>query len=249
MGGRPDAAIDCFYVYPTVSTDPGEDSDMTPDPAERNVDRSAVRPVRLGVPAVRAAVPAGDARRSPQAPERSRSSTSDIGLAYDDVRDAWRDYLKRDNRGRGVVLIGHSQGSFILIELLRQEIEGTPVQKQIVSAILMGTTVSAPKGRATGRHVQVAGAVRLGRRPRAASSRSRRIARRCRRLPTRCFGHATEPDQVALCTNPVTFNERSGELHAYLSAAGGTIITQQAQAPWADGQDASTRLGSACRVC
>ena len=34
---RPDAPIDCFYVYPTVSTDPAANSDMTPDAAERNV--------------------------------------------------------------------------------------------------------------------------------------------------------------------------------------------------------------------
>src|SRR5918992_2916453 len=34
---NPNAPIDCFYVYPTVSTDPGINSDMNPDPAERNV--------------------------------------------------------------------------------------------------------------------------------------------------------------------------------------------------------------------
>ena len=33
----PKAPIDCFYVYPTISTDPGVNSDMTPDPAELNV--------------------------------------------------------------------------------------------------------------------------------------------------------------------------------------------------------------------
>ena len=29
--------IDCFYVYPTISTDPAPNSDMTADPAEINV--------------------------------------------------------------------------------------------------------------------------------------------------------------------------------------------------------------------
>ena len=33
----PNAPIDCFYVYPTISTDPGQNSDMTADPAEINV--------------------------------------------------------------------------------------------------------------------------------------------------------------------------------------------------------------------
>src|SRR5262245_56845656 len=35
----PRALIDCFYVYPTVSTDPTPNSDMNPDAAELNVVR------------------------------------------------------------------------------------------------------------------------------------------------------------------------------------------------------------------
>src|SRR5262249_2791872 len=31
------APIDCFYVYPTISTDPTPNADMNPDPAEMNV--------------------------------------------------------------------------------------------------------------------------------------------------------------------------------------------------------------------
>src|SRR2546423_5319161 len=33
----PKAPIDCFYVYPTISTDPTPNSDMIADPAELNV--------------------------------------------------------------------------------------------------------------------------------------------------------------------------------------------------------------------
>ena len=35
-----DPPIDCFYVYPTVSLDPGGNSDMTAGPEERNVIRA-----------------------------------------------------------------------------------------------------------------------------------------------------------------------------------------------------------------
>ena len=72
------------------------------------------------------------------------------GPQYDDVRDAWKYYLEHDNRGRGVVLIGHSQGSFILTELIRQEIDGKPMQSRLVSAILLGTTLAVPKGKDVG---------------------------------------------------------------------------------------------------
>src|SRR5258708_32188996 len=76
------------------------------------------------------------------------------GLAYDDVRDAWRYYLEHDNQGRGFVLIGHSQGSYILAELIRQEIDGKPVQSRMVSAILPGTTLAGPRGKDVGGRFQ-----------------------------------------------------------------------------------------------
>ena len=42
---------------------------------------------------------------------------------YEDVVEAWRAYLRRFNHGRGVVLIGHSQGTFVLRRLIREEID------------------------------------------------------------------------------------------------------------------------------
>ena len=41
---------------------------------------------------------------------RRRVTTKMRDTAYADVRAACRDYLKHDNKGRGVVFIGHSQG-------------------------------------------------------------------------------------------------------------------------------------------
>jgi hypothetical protein len=40
----PDAPIDCFYVYPTISRDPGVLSDMTPGPEETGVARVQAAP-------------------------------------------------------------------------------------------------------------------------------------------------------------------------------------------------------------
>ncbi len=72
------------------------------------------------------------------------------GLQYYDVRDAWNYYLEHDNRGRGFVLVSHSQGSFILSRLIREEIDGKPVQARMVSAILLGTTLAVPQGKDVG---------------------------------------------------------------------------------------------------
>jgi hypothetical protein len=148
---NPDAPIDCFYVYPTVSTDPTPNSDMTADEAERNVIRqqfarfaSQCRPY---APMYRQVTLAGLRTRLTN-PAAGGSLAN--GLQYDDVRDAWNHYLTHDNNGRGFVLVGHSQGSFILDELIRNEIDGKPVQSRMVSAILLGATLTVPKGKDVG---------------------------------------------------------------------------------------------------
>jgi hypothetical protein len=72
------------------------------------------------------------------------------GTGYSDVKDAWNYYLAHENHGRGVVLVGHSQGSGVLTQLIKNEIDGKPVQKQLISAILMGTPLVVPEGKDVG---------------------------------------------------------------------------------------------------
>ena len=143
----PNAPIDCFYVYPTISTDPTPNSDMNADPAELNVIKqqfarfaSKCKPY---APLYRQVTLVG--LRRMLAP--GAAATLDQGLQYDDVKDAWNYYLKNDNNGRGVVLVAHSQGSFILNRLIHDEIDGKPIQSRLVSAILLGTSVAVPKGK------------------------------------------------------------------------------------------------------
>ena len=134
---NPKAPIDCFYVYPTVSTDTGINSDMTADPAEKNVIHQQFArfgsKCRTFAPMYRQLTLAGLRQRLSGGP-----IAFDKGVWYDDVRDAWRSYLQRDNQGRGFVLVGHSQGAYILSELLKQEIDGKPIQKQLVGAYILG---------------------------------------------------------------------------------------------------------------
>ena len=134
----PNAPIDCFYVYPTVSTDQTTNSDMTPDEAElRVVEQQFARfgsVCRPYAPSYRQVTLGGLMARLGSTEDRGL----DRGIGYDDVRDAFRYYLENDNAGRGFVLIGHSQGSYVLTALIAQEIDGQPVQDRLVSAILVG---------------------------------------------------------------------------------------------------------------
>ena len=69
---------------------------------------------------------------------------------YNDVVDAWNWYMANENKGRGVVLIGHSQGAGVIARLIAAEIEGKPAQKQFISGVILGSAVMVPEGQDAG---------------------------------------------------------------------------------------------------
>ena len=227
----PNAPIDCFYVYPTISTDPTPNSDMNADPAELNVIKqqfarfaSKCKPY---APLYRQVTLVG--LRRMLAP--GATVTLDQGLQYDDVKDAWNYYLKNDNKGRGVVLVAHSQGSFILNRLIHDEIDGKPIQSKLVSAILLGTTLAVPKGKDVGgsfQHVPLChAATQTGCVITFASFRAT--------VPppaNTLFGRVPDPAMAAACTNPAALAGGSGELRAYLDKSGRTITSNAPGKPW-----------------
>lgn len=220
--GDPSAPIDCFYVYPTVSTDPGMNSDMMPNEAElRVVNQQFARfgsVCRLYAPSYRQVTLAGLRER------RAGGATGlNQGLAYDDVRDAFRYYLEHDNGGRGFVLVGHSQGSYVLTSLVAREIDGRPIQDRMVSALLLGATVPVARGS------DVGGAFRTVPLCGSASQTGCLIAfssfRSTAPPPANTlFGQVADASLAAACTNPAALAGGSGELHAYLSTTGSTIV-------------------------
>ena len=53
--------------------------------------------------------------------------------------------------GRGVILIGHSQGAGVLTQLIKNEIDPNPVLRdRLVSAMLLGTSLQVPVGQDVG---------------------------------------------------------------------------------------------------
>jgi hypothetical protein len=159
-----------------------------------------------------------------------------LGPGYEDVRAAWRYYLAHDNGNHGIVLIGHSQGSSILIELIRREIEGTPLQSRIVSAFLIGAPggILVPRGRdaggtfaripicraATQTGCVVAYSSFRNTAPPAASTR---------------FGRSDDSTLVAACTNPAALGGGEAALNGYFDATGGTALPFGPSDPWTVG--------------
>jgi hypothetical protein len=232
----PDAPIDCFYVYPTVSRDPGASATMAIEPEVRlTVEQQFARfeaRCRLFAPVYRQhtlTALIADMTGHPVAEGDSRE------IAFGDVLDAWNAYLAHDNHGRGVVLVGHSQGSGILTGLIAQEIDGKPIEKQLISAILMGTSLQVPPGRDIGgdfKHIPLChSATQLGCAIAFASFRAT--------SPPPADSLFGQPDKktgtVAACANPAALGGGSGALKAYLPTKGVVFpLVKPTQPAWTD---------------
>jgi len=230
------APVDCFYVYPTVSTDTTTVSDLVPDAAERLVVRLQLArfgtKCRLFAPMYRQLTLAAMGRSHAAGIE----SPDFLGLGYQDVRAAWRYYLAHDNGNRGIVLIGHSQGTSVLTELIRREIDGTPMQSRVVSALLIGGPdgILVPRGRDAGgtfKHMSLCHAATQTGCVVAYSSF------RASAPPTAAtrFGRSDDSTLVAACTNPAALGGGEAALDGYFDAGGGTALPLGPSEPWTVG--------------
>ena len=141
-----DPKVDCFYVYPTVSDQKSTNSDRTIEP-----EQVAIAGYQAARFSEKCRVFAPMYRQRTIAALTAPASTQEMALAiaYADIKAAWREYLVRDNRGRGVVLIGHSQGTRMLRQLIKEEIDPQPlVRRKLVSAVLLGGNVLVREVRA-----------------------------------------------------------------------------------------------------
>ena len=129
-------AVDCFYVYPTVSNQVGPNATQAADPEVRSIAQYQAQQFssqcRVFAPLYRQVTALGMTVAS-----QSRDATP-YAVGYEDVAKAFRSYLA-ENPGRGFVLLGHSQGSRTLRALLHREIEGKPeVLRRLVGAVIPG---------------------------------------------------------------------------------------------------------------
>jgi hypothetical protein len=147
-------AIDCFYVYPTISGQPTVNANLAIEFREREV---AIAQASRFSQVCRVYAPVYRQLTLSALAHPARITVADALVAYDSVLSAFHDYLVHYNHGRGIVFVGHSQGASILIKLLKQEVDGTPaVRRLLVSALLLGGNVTVPKGRSVGgdfRHI------------------------------------------------------------------------------------------------
>ncbi|MCP4435158.1 MAG: DUF3089 domain-containing protein [Actinomycetia bacterium] len=152
-----DPPIDCIYYYPTISTDPGANSDLDPGESEIGITQNqAARfaevcnvyaPVYRQTPltAMFSGIEARESGTATTLPADDPANPRNI--AYGDVRDSFMHYLATKNEGRPFVLMGHSQGAGHLNRLISEEIDGNDeLRDQMLSALLIGSSVTVDGG-------------------------------------------------------------------------------------------------------
>jgi hypothetical protein len=167
-------------------------------------------------------------------------------LAYGDVLSAWQDYLANYNHDRGVVLIGHSQGTVMLTQLIASEIDPNPdVRGRLVSALLIGGNVTVATGQDVGGDFQNIPACRSADQTGCVVAYSSFIEPP---LPDSPFGRVgagprgaeqTDGNLEVLCVNPASLSGGTGSLESYFSATrlpglfGAEVIgSPSAPTPW-----------------
>jgi hypothetical protein len=144
-----EAQVDIFYIHPTTYTGkPGEkkwNADLADSYLNQYTDRYPIR--------YQASVFNGSGKvyapRYRQAhlncfyTERTKDAQKALELAYEDVKAAFQYYLDHYNNGRPFIIASHSQGTFHAKQLIRDFIDGKPLQHQFVVGYLVGLTVPA----------------------------------------------------------------------------------------------------------
>ena len=173
-----DPPFDCFYVYPTVAlTGNGNMTDFSDislvlDPLLAQAGRFTrlcevyaplYRQVALSIPS--SSPPSGDAGTADAGKADAGKAdagkadaggstigiTGDPALGYGDVKAAFDYYMAHYNKGRKFVLMGHSQGTAMLTQLVTDEFDSNAdLRKQLISALLIGGSIQVPEGKDVG---------------------------------------------------------------------------------------------------
>jgi hypothetical protein len=138
VDGQASATADVFYVHPTVFN---SDKSWLADPRDKKYNRTAdITCIKHQATVFNGScrVYAPRYRQAAIACFFDSTAYAAFDTAYADVRAAFLHYIAHENKGRPFFLAGHSQGSGLLMWLLRREVYGTPLMDRLVAAYLIG---------------------------------------------------------------------------------------------------------------
>ena len=148
-GMVPDAArydVAVFFVHPTSYLKKAHWNAPLDDPSARKISELMVR-ANASVFANAAEVWAPRYRQATLGAFLSDlpAARAAHDLAYADVALAFDAFVAAQPPERGIVLAGHSQGSFIIKRLLKEKIAGTPLARRIAAAYVIGWVVDTER--------------------------------------------------------------------------------------------------------
>jgi Protein of unknown function (DUF3089) len=230
--------FDCFYVYPTVSQQPGANANLKVQKVEI---AAAVSQASRFSQVCQVWAPMYRQRTAASLAKGLGGDPSADLVAYNSLLSGWKDYLAHDNDGRPIIFIGHSQGAAMLIRLLRSQIDpNAQLRKRMVVAIILGGNVQVPIGRTVGgsfRHIPTCASPRatgcviaystFGSRP----PRTSNFGRPGQGVSLQSGQTASRRQRVA-CVNPVTFSSASGSLLPYFLSVTSPVPGVKVSTPW-----------------
>lgn len=151
--------FDCFFVYPTVSTEQAANANLTVQANETGVaiDEASLFSQVCTVWAPMYKQATAEAVAGLGAHHVTPTLVKAEKVAYASLLAAWKSFLAHDDDGRPVVLIGHSQGAALLIKLIAGQIDpDASLRAQLVVAVLAGGNVQVRTDRTVGgsfRHI------------------------------------------------------------------------------------------------
>lgn len=141
---------DCFYVYPTANYKPGGGNHL--DMKDLGIELIVVnqQAARLADVCHVYAPVYRQMNLSAYSSPKDEYAKADA-LAYADVLDSFKYYMATFNKGRPIVLVGHSQGSGHLAHLMTDLFDNDAAMRaRLLSALLIGGFVQVPVGKDVG---------------------------------------------------------------------------------------------------
>jgi len=144
---RPDSTphpVDVFYVFPTIYSD---QAPLNMDIINRPDLQAKARGLMVaqgGVYSQSANLFAPFYRQTSFValnPDEDMYTNKYFRIGADDVGEAFDYYLENLNQGRPFILASHSQGSLVMIDLIRNKLKDPKLQDKLVAAYLIGYSI------------------------------------------------------------------------------------------------------------
>lgn len=137
--------IDCFYLYPTQSDQETPNSNLDKDPPIRRV---VVQQARMFSTVCKVYAPM---YRQVTYHGNQVTDSPDVEVAYASAKAGFQSYLKNYNKGRGFIMLGHSQGSAHTARLIDEMVDtNAKLRKRFIGAIAPGADIYVPKNKNIG---------------------------------------------------------------------------------------------------